>query len=408
MLDVFLHGIFVGKIEHQSETNAYSFCLGEEYLNDPNRPVLGQRFEDRRSLRVFKSSRPGTLPAFFANLLPEGALRQIVENQATAKDEAELLAILGEDLPGAVVIRPESSRDPLKRSAGKTFTEQTSQVNATQFDDLRFSLAGVQLKFSAVQEEDKRFTLPFQGMGGSWILKFGTEQYHSLPENEFWTMSWAKECGIITPAFSIVSASSIHGLDKRFIALGESVFAIERFDRPRNSARIHQEDFAQILSAHPFDPDSKYRGWSYEGIARFVADICTMGNLEEYLKRLIFMIISGNTDAHLKNWSLIYSDTRHASLSPLYDFVFVRQYIKNNRLALPLFNEKDPTKITWKHIEKLEQYLLGNGHSFQIKEFALEFIEKCLDTWITIQKEISEPYRSDMNNFHNSLSIITK
>jgi serine/threonine-protein kinase HipA len=39
----------------------------------------------------------------------------------------------------------------------------------------------------------------------------------------------------------------------------------------------------------------------------------------EFVRRLAFVIASGNGDAHLKNWSLIYPTGRRARLSPAYD-----------------------------------------------------------------------------------------
>src|SRR5262249_30056331 len=40
------------------------------------------------------------------------------------------------------------------------------------------------------------------------------------------------------------------------------------------------------------------------------------------------MLVVGNTDAHLKNWALIYLDGRQPSLSPVYDFHSLTIYSK--------------------------------------------------------------------------------
>ncbi len=56
------------------------------------------------------------------------------------------------------------------------------------------------------------------------------------------------------------------------------------------------------------------------------------------------MIIVGNTDAHLKNWALRYSDRRTPSLAPVYDFHSLSVYSPYRRapLALSLAGKKEP------------------------------------------------------------------
>jgi serine/threonine-protein kinase HipA len=218
-------------------------------------------------------------------------------------------------------------------------------------DGLRFSLAGVQLKFSAVEGDDLRFTLPFRGLGGRWILKFGSKVYPNLPENECATMDWAAASGLHVPAHRLVSTRDIDGLDPRFAALGDQVFAIQRYDRRGDGTRVHQEDFAQVRGVPPWG-NYKYSGTSLEALARFVGDLCGAEDLAEFLRRVLFLLLCGNTDAHLKNWSLVYPDGRAARLAPAYDFVCVRQYLPEDALALPLAKEKVIERIGWEHVSR--------------------------------------------------------
>ena len=77
-LNVLLHGNRIGVLHAASDTRVVSFTLDDAYAEAPERPVLGQFFEDRRAVRSFRQpSQPGALPAFFANLLPEGARRAL-------------------------------------------------------------------------------------------------------------------------------------------------------------------------------------------------------------------------------------------------------------------------------------------------------------------------------------------
>ncbi|MDC0712463.1 type II toxin-antitoxin system HipA family toxin [Stigmatella sp. ncwal1] len=389
MLDVFLENRLVGKILREEATSIASFLLDETYAEDAERPVLGQQFEERRHHRFFRqAAHPGQLPTFFANLLPEGALDELIQAQLGTEDAAAKLAFLGEDLPGAVRVR-RSGDASVPPPGTKTFDEPP-RAPSSATPNLRFSLAGVQLKFSAVRSEDSRFTLPFSGQGGRWILKFGSVVYPELPENEHFTMQWAARCGLTVPHHQLVPVSTIASLDPRFAALGENVFAIERYDRHANGIRIHQEDFAQIRGV---PPDLKYQGASLEQLARLVGDLCGPNDLHEFLHRVLFLLLSGNTDGHLKNWSLVYPDGRRARLSPAYDFVCVRQYLPSDQLALPLAKERSPERIEWGHIRRVDKYLKAQGHDVDFEGLAKTFVTKCMDEWAAHRSQVSSTYR---------------
>lgn len=403
-LDVLLHGASIGCITKDENTAALSFILNEAYLEDPAHPVLGQQFEDRRGHRVFRqSSHPGRLPSFFANLLPEGALRDMITAQCPG-DDAALLARLGEDLPGAVFIRPLGPSAAMP-AQGKTFDEPSPDGPSIDAAELRFSLAGTQLKFSAVQDAEARFTLPFHGQDGRWIIKFGAARYADLPRNEFCTMRWAQKAGLDVPQHALISARTIQGLDPRFLSLGEEVFCIKRYDRREDGSRVHQEDFAQVRGIPPEPDELKYGSWSYDGMARFIADLCGPDALKEFIQRVVFLVLSGNTDGHLKNWSLIYPDRRTAALGPAYDLVFVRQYLPRSNLALPLVKEKDPRRIGLEHFLRLERYLTAHGHPLPIGELVRGFVARCLDTWAALRMDADPAYRTDLEAYLAGLPL---
>ena len=402
MLDVFLGELRVGVIVREEGTHVLAFALEDAYAEMPRRPVLGQQFEERRHHRVFRQTgQQGQLPNFFANLLPEGALQAMIVAQFKPDDAAATLALVGEDLPGAVIVRPAVAAAALP-SGAKRYDESLAPAAPTD-DTLRFSLAGVQLKFSAVQNAEERFTLPFRGLGGSWILKFGSELYPRLPENEFSVMGWAQACGLNVPEHRLVPARTVTGLDKRFLALGENVFAIQRYDRLPEGGRVHQEDFAQVWGIPPL---LKYLGASLDGLARFVGDLCGRDDLLEYLRRMLFLILCGNTDAHLKNWSLVYPNGRAARLSPVYDFVCVRQYLPENELALPLAKEKRPERIGWAHIARVEKFLRQHGHDVDLVKLGGEFVQRCLDEWASRRDGVDTPARDAIERHLAGLPLV--
>jgi serine/threonine-protein kinase HipA len=68
--------------------------------------------------------------------------------------------------------------------------------------------------------------------------------------------------------------------------------------------------------------------------------------IAEFIRRLVFNVLIGNADMHLKNWSLIYPDRRTAQLAPAYDFVSTIAYIPDDKLALTFVDSKSFESVT--------------------------------------------------------------
>jgi serine/threonine-protein kinase HipA len=283
------------------------------------------------------------VPPFFSNLLPEGPLRTYLAGQAGVNPEREffLLAALGDDLPGAVTVTaldPVGSALPVAAEPENERKDEASPRGA-----LRFSLAGVQLKFSAMMESSGGLTIPAQGLGGEWIVKLPSMSFAAVSENEFAMLELARAIGIAVPRIRLVPVSSIQGLPAEAARLTGNALAVERFDRKPGGQRIHMEDFAQVFGIFP---EGKYKSVSYANIARVLwAETGEPGGYE-FVRRLTFSILIGNADMHLKNWSLLYPDTRTPELSPAYDFVATLPYLPDDRLALTFGGSRSLEGIT--------------------------------------------------------------
>ena len=112
---------------------------------------------------------------------------------------------------------------------------------------MKFSLAGVQLKFSMV-DAGKRLTLPGRNESGRVIVKLPTKDYPRLPELEYAAMQLAAAAGVAVAPCELAPMLRIYGIPTRLLARGDHVLVIPRFDR-RPGRRIHFEDFAQVLGA---------------------------------------------------------------------------------------------------------------------------------------------------------------
>lgn len=145
-LRVLLGAHDVGVIRSQRDGHT-EFTFSSDYLTASERPVLGQYFEDHLD-EVHHSQTH--LPAFFSNLLPEGGLRELIARRAGVyRDrEANLIALLGEDLPGAVVVRrmDDPGLEPVDGPAAPVAGDPASETASGSPGALRFSLAGAQLK----------------------------------------------------------------------------------------------------------------------------------------------------------------------------------------------------------------------------------------------------------------------
>lgn len=314
--DVLISGVLAGQIGRAS-SGQIIFSFSDSYRLMANRPVVGQRFEDNLRKKYFGEA--GALPPFFANLIPEGPLRDVLENSLniTHGDDLALLNAVGQDLPGAIEVKP-SELDLALFTA--TDSEEYAHLEPVLEDTdpvFRFSLAGVQLKFS-VLKSNEHLLLPTHGSLGDWIVKFDSQVYPLLVENEFATMEWARESGFNVPECQILPVDALSADLAEQSQANSNVFLIKRYDRNKNGMRIHQEDFAQVAGLRPA---LKYDQWTYERCAYIVQAICGGKCYEDFIRRLVFMVASGNTDAHLKNWSLLYPDKINAELTPLYDQV---------------------------------------------------------------------------------------
>jgi serine/threonine-protein kinase HipA len=327
VLEVLLYGEVIGALTRLADDRVL-FAFNEAYAADAGRPVLSLGFkDDLGGLLEFGATRTRVLP-FFSNLLPEGPLRTYLAQRAgvNLKREFFLLWVLGADLPGAVTVRPAD---------GETWPTDTDHDGDDDHhhrpNALRFSLAGVQLKFSAVQEVRGGLTIPAKGVGGSWIVKLPSNTYEGVPENEFSMLNLARLCGINAPAVQLIDTESIGNLPEGLGALKGPALAVERFDRLSDGGSVHIEDFAQVFRVYPED---KYEQGSARSIARVIAAECGLDDAVEFIRRLVFNALIGNADMHLKNWSLIYPDRRHAALAPAYDFVATIAYLPDEEAAL--------------------------------------------------------------------------
>lgn len=217
----------------------------------------------------------------------------------------------------------------IKRFFGTTelpeidINNETLNLLATETTNKGFTVPGVQKKLSLhlVSDGSKpRLTLVNYPTG--YILKPQVEEFEALPESEQLIMEMADMAGISTVPHALIKGS------------GGLAYITKRVDRnltKDNIEMLAMEDFCQLDLRLTED---KYRG-SYERCAKIIKKYSSRIGIDitEFYIRLVFCFIVGNSDMHLKNFSLI--ETTEGSqeyvLSPAYDLLPVNANLPEDK-----------------------------------------------------------------------------
>lgn len=396
-LSILLHGTRIGALSLLPGDRSI-FAFEPDYIEGSERDTLSLSFKNPiGGLRTnFPATGPDLLP-FFSNLLPEGTLRDYLARQAGVKPmrEAHLLSALGQDLPGAVSAIPIEAGH-LADDAGSVAREK----EVRQREVLRFSLAGVQLKFSALRNKGKNggLTIPAKGIGGSWIVKLPADRFDGVPENEFSFMTIARSIGIDVPKIALIDLDHIDGLPDGLGRLrGEKAFAIERFDRS-DAGPIHIEDFAQVFGRYPHQ---KYDEASYRNIASVLGIETSQDDIAEFVRRLVFSTLIGNDNMHLKNWSLIYYDRKTPKIAPAYDLLSTIPYLPSTTAALKYARTNVMAELTLGELS----YLAAKARLPEklVLDTARETVSSFRDIWpreksnLSLSKDVADAVDAHLN-----------
>lgn len=262
--------------------------------------------------------RNGLIP-FFEHLGPEGWLRgrQARAGGTAAQDDFGLLLNYGADCIGAVgILEPDGSR--LIAPAEPNVIEEAAALPGR-------TLSGVQKKLLAFRGE-KGFEPCIRASDpATHIAKFNREDLPTLVQNEDLSLELGREIlgdAEITKAKPAVLAG-IEGL----------ALLVERFDRV-DDEKLRLEDFAQILGKpRGREFDGKYHS-SYEEAATVITRFSARARIDlaRYFRLVVFNLVLGNADAHLKNFSLL-ETSEGLRLSPAYDLINTLVYPDYERTA---------------------------------------------------------------------------
>jgi len=377
----------IGVISHYSGgKNILAFS--PDYVALPaekrNTFTMSQLVNERALRKPLISSQ--RLPPVLSNLLPEGALRQWMAQALKVHQDNEfpLMAHMGRSLPGGLIASPiVAGQLPVWA------LDHREQVEAIQIDvatqQNKFSLAGVQMKFSSVRNKDGRFNIGTDANDDSWIIKIPSTVHPFVPFNEFSAMRLAEAVGVDIPEIKLVKLSKLDNLPNIQLPNEEYAYAIKRFDRD-NGKRVHTEDFAQIFQVYSHE---KYEKYNYEQIADALYSYSHQGlkAVQQLARRILVNILLANGDAHLKNWSVIYSNPQRPMLSPAYDIVSTRPYVKGeSEFALNMAKNKNWYDVSMASFETWSNRV---GFPWQaVKVHITDTLDKARSVWPKLLTEL--------------------
>lgn len=299
----------------------------------PHLPLTGEPLVDGGTRRPVQW--------YFDNLLPEEGQRTLLAGDARidAADAFGLLAWYGAESAGSVTLLPPEvaptsggALHALPDVALQARIERMPKVPLTQGAVKRMSLAGAQHKLAVVLQAEELFE-PEGATPSTHILKpdHPDEDYPHSVINEWFTMELARRVGLDVPR--------VH---RRYVP--HPVYLIDRFDRvARGQAwqRRHAIDACQLLG---LDRSFKYREGSVQRLSE-LASACRSpaAARTKLFSWLVFNVLLGNSDAHLKNLSFLVSQ-EGVQLAPFYDLLSVAVYdsVASGKAVWP-----DQTQLAW-------------------------------------------------------------
>lgn len=360
--EVFKQGALAGHLIRNSH-GGVDFAYTQEWVASGRAPVA-------TTLPVTAEpvvTAAGALPPFFSGLLPEGRRLSTLRRatKTSPDDELTLLLAVGADTVGDVRVVAEGWQDtPVepRLSVGDFSAVRFADIRqelTTEVD--RVGLPGVQDKVSA-----RMINLPATAAGANVLLKLNPPEFKHLIDNEAFFLNAARLAGIRT-----VDARVVHD------AVGEPGLVVTRFDRtpgaPTGARAV--EDGCQVLGRYP---SAKYAVTTEEVLGK-LASLCEapVPAAAEYLAQIVFAYLTGNGDAHAKNFSIIQDQTGRWQSTPAYDLPSSQPY-GDSTLALSVNGRRDGN-ISGAHFVALAEHL---GVRDRAARAIIGRVADSADTWI--------------------------
>lgn len=253
------------------------------------------------------------------------------------------------------------------------------------------SITGVQPKLSldinrGGKNEPAKLTIV--GLWGNFILKPQSSKYHFMPELEDLTMKLAEVAGIATAPHGLIAMQD-----------GELAYITRRMDRGANGEKYSMLDMCQLTNRLT---EHKYRG-AYIQLAETIKrySVASMLDVQRFWEIVIFSWITGNSDMHCKNFSLLDKEGAGYQLSPAYDLlaVLLTGINDSDELAMPLVGEgtEENTPIGGFNRAAFIDAMEKSGIQTRIAKKIIDKFFKYIDKWFVLIDDsfLSQELKSD-------------
>lgn len=390
VLSVFMDEHHVGSLYNETPL---AFAYDPMWLNG----ALAKPLAPEIPLRAEKVNSP-YVHAFFENLLPEGEQRKLISMRHHVSTLFGLLATVGGDTAGSVVLLPSGQLPQPPRYRSLEWNQLNQLIHGEGFNDKKLreiireqtnstksgiTLSGVQHKLLISLDQHGLPLLPLGPSPTTHILKPDIIRndiaLFSSAVNETIVMRLAQLCELPTADVSYQPEVK--------------ACLIKRYDRLQQAdgqlRRLWQADFCQLLGK---PSDVKYEmdgGPSFKECFDLLLTYSVRPAIDQrnLLRWLFFNLYVGNNDSHAKNLSIL-GKTEGLRLAPFYDLMSTRVYSGlAQQFTFQIGGEFSPGKMQHSHLESFAR-LLGVKTNYLMK-IASEMAEQVENTIPVATHEIA-------------------
>ena len=296
--------------------------------------------------------------------------------KSSLDNDLALLIELGQDPVGDVQIIAEARTIESMALPLDTSSVSFRELRETWFGSSAGSIPGVQDKVSSrmLNARARRAMLEY-------IVKFNPVDVPFAVENEFYFLQLAKSAGLKVAGHELLTDRD-----------GEHALLLERFDRhlaEDGLIRLAMEDGAQVLGLYP---SAKYDVSFSEVTTAFLEHVpAKQAAALELFRQIVFAWLTGNGDAHAKNFAMLKTPSGEWRISPAYDLLCTA-FFGDRTMALELGGNNSG----WKR-ETLLQYAQQCGLPGRLANLEIEKLLNKLKDLPTAILSGALPYRRDQN-----------
>jgi serine/threonine-protein kinase HipA len=326
---------------------------------------------------------------FFANLLPEGEIRELIARQFRLSEQNvfALLEKIGGECAGAVSILPRGAK-PVDRSGYRELDEEGLHKVLAELPNrpllagekgIRLSLAGAQNKLPVFIDDKQKIHIATGNSPSTHILKPPIPRIEESVENEAFCMTLASRMRL--PVASVLIRKN-----------QDTILVVSRYDREQKGDgtvfRLHQEDFCQALGILP---EQKYESEGGPSLERCFAllkehSIRPAADQRAMLGWVIFNVLVGNADGHAKNLSILFTD-KGPRLAPFYDLLSTQVYPNlAEKFAMKIGGEN---RVSWLHARNWERF--ADAVSLK-RRYVLGTVRSMAERIVAVAEPIAKSY----------------